>query len=504
MDAGRHMEAVPYLEDLFESSPSETRFGLHLVECLQSLDRLQRSREVLEATIKARVEDAAKAQEELKEWQEEHEDTDPEDFSEKERHELRKLNGRAMANPMAFLMVQGTQLLAEGEPEKALVLFGKILTHAPQNHTVAQSAGQALNLLRRWPEAEKQFRQVLNSDPQNVRAHLGLCRARLGQGHKRAAAESARKAVSLQHFNPVGHYLLGLAYLRQKRVPRAVEAFRTAVRQNPNYPEAHRVLATIYENYFHDPDQAAACRQEADAAKERISQLKAGEMEAVNVPASRRRTMASDEEVLQAGTPIAPPEDVDIEDTVVVVSGMPRSGTSMMMQMLAAGGFEACTDGKRQADENNQRGYYEDERVKALGRDNSWLQEAKGKIVKIVAPLLFRLPRGTGNNYRIIFMERDLDEVVASQRTMLDRLKQEGSKMPDRKLKAVFAEQLRRVKRLLAAAHMPTLFVHHRDCIEQPGEVAERLQAFLSGKLDVAAATAAVDPTLYRQRSDNS
>jgi tetratricopeptide (TPR) repeat protein len=505
MDAGRHLDAVPYLEDLFETCPSETRFGLHLVECLQSLDRLQRSRDVLDATMRARIEDAQKAQGELKQWQEEHKDQKPEDMSERERNQLRKLHGRSAANPMAFLMVQGTQLLAEGEPEKALVLFGKILTHAPQALSVALVAGQALNLLRRWREAEKQFRQVLKADPQNVRAHLGLCRAQLGQGHKRAAAESARKAVSLQHFTPVAHYLLGLAYLRQKRVPRAVEAFRTATRQNPNYPEAHRMLATIYGKYFHDPEKAAACQLEADGAKERIARLKSGEAKVEDTPSTRRRqVLSSDEDVLGVGTPISPPDGVSIEDTVIVVSGMPRSGTSMMMQMLVAGGLEACTDGKREADESNRRGYYEDERVKALGRDNSWLQEAKGKVVKIVAPLLSRLPRGPQHNYRIVFMERDLDEVVASQRAMLERLEQQGSKMPDKKLKAVFSEQLRRVKRLLAAAHQPTLFVQHRDCIERPAEVAERLRSFLGGQLDAAAATAVVEPSLYRQRGDES
>ena len=175
-----------------------------------------------------------------------------------------------------------------------------------------------------------------------------------------------------------------------------------------------------------------------------------------------------------------------------------------MMQMLVAGGHEACTDGKREADESNRRGYFEDERVKALGGEDEWLEEAKGKALKVVAPLLFRLPRGPQHHYRVLFMERDLDEVVGSQKTMLARLDTQGGKLPEQRLKAFYAEQVRRAKRLLAAAHMPTLFVPYRDCIERPQEVAERVRQFLGGELDVAAAVAAVDPALYRQRAPES
>jgi predicted AlkP superfamily phosphohydrolase/phosphomutase/tetratricopeptide (TPR) repeat protein len=505
MDAGRHLEAVPYLEKLFEGYPEETRFGLHLVECLQALDRIEQSRQALEATIKGRIADAEKAREELKEWQEEHKDQKPEDMEEKERHAIRKLHARASTNPAAFMMLQGVQLVAENKPQLALPVFRKLSELMPGNQHAHLRAGQAMNLLRKWQDAEKCFREVIADDPQSARAHLGLCRALLGLGRKKSAAESALAAVSLQHFNPVGHYLLGLAFLRQGRVPRAVEAFQTAVHQNPNYPEAHRLLAVAYEKYFHDPAKAKSWRQEGNEARERIAALRSGEMEGDQEgSAPTRRTMASDEEVLKLGTPIAPPDDVAIADTVVVVSGLPRSGTSMMMQMLMAGGFEACSDDKREADDSNQRGYFEDERVKALGKDNSWLDEAKGKAVKVVAPLLFRLPRGPQHNYRVVFMERDLGEVVRSQRAMLERLEREGTKMADQKLQKVYAEQLRRVKRLLAASHMPTLFVGHLDCIQRPAEVAERVRTFLSGELEVAAAAAVVDPSLHRERAEQA
>jgi len=112
------------------------------------------------------------------------------------------------------------------------------------------------------------------------------------------------------------------------------------------------------------------------------------------------------------------------DETITVVSGLPRSGTSMMMQMLGAGGLAVLTDGKRGADADNPRGYYEYEAVKSLGQDASWLASAGGKAVKIVSALLIHLPDGF--DYRVIFMRRPIAEVLASQRAMLDRLGHAG------------------------------------------------------------------------------
>lgn len=503
MDAGRHTEAVPYLEDLFARWPAETRFGLHLVECLQVLGRRDRSKEVLEAAMKSRVEDAKVAREELQEWMKANPDQKPADLPEPEQYRLRNLHGRSMVHPGTFLMLRGSQLLSEGKLEEALAAFENLCQLAPGNMAVTLRAGQVLNQLGRWAEAETRYRAVLDSDPQNVRAHLGLARALLGLGQKQSAADSAQAAVSLQHFCPFGHYLLGLACLRQRRVPRAVEAFRMAARQNPNFPEVHHLLEVIYRRFFHDPKTAEDYRRQHDEALSNIALLQdgsTGDMDAAEAAPLRRRPLASDEDVMGTGSPIAPPTDVPLADTLVVVSGLPRSGTSMMMQMLVAGGLQACSDGRRQADENNRNGYLEDERVRGLMRDNTWLDEAKGKALKVVSPLLLHLPRGGSHHYRIIFMERDLDEVVSSQRAMLERLREKGSEMPDQKLKRLYAEQQRRTKRLLAAARLPTLFVAYRDCIEQPSAVAERVREFLGGGLDAAAAAAAVDPALYRKR----
>ena len=185
-------------------------------------------------------------------------------------------------------------------------------------------------------------------------------------------------------------------------------------------------------------------------------------------------------------------------EIITVVSGLPRSGTSMMMQMLRAGGLTCLTDELREADISNPKGYFEFEKVKGLRADNSWLPEAKGKVIKIISHFLACLPSEL--NYKIIFMERDLDEVLASQRKMLVNQGQGEENLSDERLGQIFAQQLRQVKKMLADRQISTLFLGYKDVLEDPVEVSTQLQAFLGNNLDQQAMRDVVDHNLYRQR----
>ncbi len=170
------------------------------------------------------------------------------------------------------------------------------------------------------------------------------------------------------------------------------------------------------------------------------------------------------------------------------------------MQMLAAAGLPVLTDGKREADNDNPRGYFELEAATRLRQDRDWLKEAKGKVVKIVAQLLPFLPKE--HAYRVIFVERDLNEVLKSQQVMLDNLGRDRAKLSDEQLRQVYRQQLRQIKFWLARQpNIKTLFIGHRDAIQDPAGVADRVNAFLGGDLDVAAMTGVVDGSLYRQRA---
>ena len=185
-------------------------------------------------------------------------------------------------------------------------------------------------------------------------------------------------------------------------------------------------------------------------------------------------------------------------EIITIVSGLPRSGTSMMMQMLRAGGLTCLTDELREADISNPKGYFEFEKVKGLRADNSWLPEAKGKVIKIISHLLSCLPPEL--NYKIIFMERDLDEVLASQRKMLVNQGQGEENLSDERLGQIFAQQLRQVRKMLADRQISTLFLGYKDVLEDPVEVSTQLQAFLGNNLDQQAMRDVVDRNLYRQR----
>ena len=185
-------------------------------------------------------------------------------------------------------------------------------------------------------------------------------------------------------------------------------------------------------------------------------------------------------------------------EIITVVSGLPRSGTSMMMQMLRAGGLTCLTDELREADISNPKGYFEFEKVKGLRADNSWLPEAKGKVIKIISHLLSCLPPEL--NYKTIFMERDLGEVLASQRKMLANQGRGEENLSDERLGQIFAQQLRQVRKMLADRHISTLFLGYKDVLEDPVEISTQLRAFLGNNLDQQAMRDVVDHNLYRHR----
>jgi len=190
---------------------------------------------------------------------------------------------------------------------------------------------------------------------------------------------------------------------------------------------------------------------------------------------------------------------MSVEQAIVVVSGLPRSGTSMMMRMLEAGGLEALTDRIRSADDDNPRGYYELEAVKRTDVDPSWLDGASGKVAKVISALLADLP--TGPRYKVIFMRRDLDEILASQVKMLDR-RGEDHGDSDQSMKEHFVAHLDEVETLLRTRDdMDALFVNYRRTVEDPGKTIDRLGVFLDGRLDLARMREVVEPELYRNRA---
>jgi hypothetical protein len=235
----------------------------------------------------------------------------------------------------------------------------------------------------------------------------------------------------------------------------AAQAFKVATSLSPGMTKGHKWLADLYENELSNPAEA----------KIHLDFLAK-----------------------------------NIKGEVIVVSGLPRSGTSMMMQILNAGKLELLTDDKRDADNNNPKGYYEYEPVKKLMIDKSWLPNAKGKVVKVIAQLLPYLPPNF--NYKIIFMRRPMSEVLKSQQIMLGREKDVKTKAFPSGLNKAFEKQLNRVDEWIESQpNIDVINVNYKDVIENPTAELESLVSFLDRDIDLNLLKSAIDKKLYRNKS---
>jgi len=188
---------------------------------------------------------------------------------------------------------------------------------------------------------------------------------------------------------------------------------------------------------------------------------------------------------------------------ITIVSGLPRSGTSLMMQMLEAGGMAVLSDGERQPDKDNPKGYLEWERVKQLKKDASVIAEAEGKVVKVISEFVQSLP--AGHEYRIVFMQRPLPEILKSQDEMLRRRGNAdsiaSSSAETYAIEEFFQKHLLEMNKWVAGQeNMKMLRVHYHRVLREPRPVAEEVAVFLQVPLDIDAMVKQVDGSLYRNR----
>ncbi len=189
-------------------------------------------------------------------------------------------------------------------------------------------------------------------------------------------------------------------------------------------------------------------------------------------------------------------------EPITVVSGLPRSGTSMMMKMLEAGGMPIMTDGERSADVDNPKGYYEYERIKDLEKetDKSYLAQGRGKAVKVISFLIKDLP--DDNVYKVIFMRRDLDEVLTSQDKMIDRLGTDDAGVEREAMKEAYRNDIVRTRLLCRKRpNFDLIEIQYAATVSDPAATASQVNAFLGHRLDETAMREAVDASLYRNRA---
>lgn len=398
-------------------------------------------------------------------------------------------------------LLMGSIETERGNHAKALEHLGIVLSHSPDNIQLLYSLSEACLSLRHRQDAQAAAARMLELDPGSAQAHLVLARCFLHQGKTSEAVAAALDAIGLQYGNPRGHFLLGASLVRLRNWPAAEKALLNNLQLDPGDSLAARYLSQVYRNLGRAGDagkldlrsRILRAREESGQEK-RLLTLRA---EAGSRKEKRRLEQERKKEVAGKGVREDPgvlPMDF------VIVSGLPRSGTSLMMQILRAGGMELMHDGKREADDDNLEGYWEWEAIRSLRKNPRIIEKAEGKAIKVVSALLPALP--PKHRYRILFMKRPVGEVVDSQWKMLAN----RGELPKSEKYHLISSQEKHVgqmlARLRASERVELLEVDYPQLVADPERVISSIREFLGDAMqaDVETLAAVVRPELYRNR----
>jgi len=508
MNANRYLEASILLDKLMKEWPDEYRFGIHLIECNLAINRIFQARNVLEMVLSQKEKNTSLALRKLDELKDKYQNTNTKikKVEKNEINQIKRLDKKASFNFYAISYLIGSILFAEGDLKNSLAHFKHAESIDTSKPGLYLKLGEVYIKLKKWKDAERCFKKTLIIDPDSPHAFFGLCRCYLFQKKNKKAVEYALKAIGLLYFFPQAHFYLGVALHRLKSIKRAIEAFKVVISQNPNYKKAYYRLAFIYKWYFLDFEKSKMFRNLAQNANKRIKALKTDNLNERENYCSNRYQYDLEKIVSKENNSYFSfsgniNKSILEEETITVVTGLPRSGTSMIMQMLDAGGMSIFTDGKRKPDMNNPRGYFESEIVKKIYRDNSWLSNVKGKAVKIIVQFIQYL--NPKFNYKIIFMERNMNEIIFSQSQMLKNLNRNNSTLSNGRLGQIFKVQLEQAKEFLLEKKITVLFLRYDYVIINPVYSATIINHLFLGKLDETTMANVVDRSLYRYQESS-
>ncbi|MEM5563539.1 alkaline phosphatase family protein [Psychroserpens sp. AS72] len=369
------------------------------------------------------------------------------DFNKAETY-LNELRTRDKKFEINMYFSEAKILLGKNKTQEALNLLVKAKNNKP-NGEVWFQIGKIYTRLNRFEEAKEAFENALKFEIDNARYHQALAVVLIRIKDYEEAADHAFTAIELIKYFPEAHYTLGEALEKLGDIENAQKAYETAAKLKPK---------THYR---------------AEKAIENIQ-------EKINTPIEFRDK--SDFKYRK--------------DQIVIVSGLPRSGTSLMMQMLDKGGLKALSDANRQADESNPKGYFEYDPVMALHNDNSWLNKAQNKSLKVVAPLLkFLDPK---YRYKVIFMNRDLNEVVKSQQKMIGK---DAETFPV-KLFNTYQRHLSQVETWKdKEPSVELIYVNYKDALNDTNTTIEKVVSFIGKEMNQDLMKSCVDKTLYRNKN---
>ncbi len=520
IDGGIFSEAALILERLYEKWPLEHRFGNRLTTCYRALRRIEDLRRVTDCVINRRIEEANTAAEELKSLnlddpdvqkaEKERLDAMSDDEKQKYAGERRDLIGKANPNLFAMHFISAFADFCEDNYDEALEKLEQLDEDFGARINNFSLRGDIHIKKKNWAAAKEAYQQALDIDFEVPGPHIGMARACIGQQDYQQAVEHARKSTGLLYHQPLAHYWLGMALLRTGEWQAAEQAFLISNQQAPLMPRNYRMLKLIAKDYRNDPAAVVQYELMAEQARERLKYERDKQLSDIDQAANE-----SSADVVELADHTDKLEGVSESEIITIVSGLPRSGTSLVMQMLETAGIPAFTDEERKADESNPQGYFESQNVMGLMNDQvakSWLSQAKGKALKVVAPLLPSLVRrikGTDEqpqrlHYRIVFINRDMAEVIDSQSKMLERLDKSVDGNQPVSIESAFRTQLNAARNWINGNQIPTIEIEHRDLLTDAGEPIKKLAKFLGCEDRAEAMSSVIRPDLYRSQKNTT
>jgi tetratricopeptide (TPR) repeat protein len=397
----------------------------------------------------------------------------------------------------AARLIQAYIALEKGEKRRALDLLEQVRAEDPDAPMLLHYLSLAYLALRMWDEAGETARKIIASDPASVQGHLALTRCHLHRNRPADAIESALNAIAHDFSHPRGHFLLGTALFQSGDWENAGTALRRAIDlgRGLDAAPAHRILAIIANR---SGDLEASTRHHLQA---RLVRQQTTNTDLATLARLRTEIAVRGEARLAARRSHRekyPPRRMASGESLefLIVSGLPRSGTSLMMQILVAGGIEAMTDGLREADPDNPEGYYEWEEIKSLPRDPHLIERAHGKVTKVISAMLPHLP--PHHRYKILFMTRPAGQIARSQHAMI-RHRGEEAADPEKIEATLQAHAEHILSRLRALPNVDLLEIPFPELVENPDPWVRRIAEFLPGTFHASpGTTGTVKPALFR------
>lgn len=462
--AGRPNDAIPYFEEILRARPWEDRFITQLANTYYTTGYLKQAKRLLNASY-----DMATTQNAI------------------------------------VLLLYGKLELALGQEDSGIDYLKRAVERKPRTPGLHVQLGNVFARNRRWDEALTAYQKAVDIHEDSAQGYQGLSTVYRRQGKNQETVDAALRALGLLHRLPVAHFNLGVALARAGETGRAIIALDTAIQFNPDMLHAHRWLARLLHGQVDHAAKVMFHQQQVERILAKRGTTRAD--------LSHRRELLTD-------LPEIPPHDERVATllkerpdpekkkapsgkTFVLVSGLPRSGTSLMMQMLELGGLPAKTDGEREADEDNPRGYYEWEAIKQVGKRPELFDEEglSHKVIKVITMLPKELPQH--HRYKVIFMMRPTEEIVASQAKMIDHRGSDGAELDlDQLARGLESHRSEVLNQMKQNANFEVALVSYPHLVSDPQDSIADLHKFLGDDLlpNANQMIVAVDKSLYRNR----